>query len=51
LRSGADYPGIVFATFALGVSRWLKRDALSRIKALTLVPVTHIVCHRIPAPA
>ncbi len=42
-----DYDAIIISTLPLGVSRWLKLDLVSKVRALGL-PVTHVLA---PSPA
>lgn len=43
-----DYHEIIVSTLPLGVSRWLKLDLVSKVRALGL-PVTHVRADRVPA--
>lgn len=42
-----DYQEIIVSTLPLGVSRWLKLDLVSKVRALGL-PVTHVHGDRVP---
>ena len=42
LQEHRGYDAIVLATLPLGTSRWIRLDAVSRLRELTGIPVTHI---------
>jgi hypothetical protein len=51
-RDGQDgYDGVIVSTLPLGVSKWLKLDAPTRIQRATGLPVEHVVGASTPAPA
>ncbi len=43
LREHPGYDGIVLSTFPAGMSRWLRRDLVSRTRQQTGLPVFHVV--------
>jgi hypothetical protein len=43
-RDGGDaYDGVIVSTLPIGVSKWLKLDAPTRIQRATRLPVEHVV--------
>jgi hypothetical protein len=47
----ADWAGIIVSTLPQGVSRWLRRDVVSRIDYEYDLPVTHLVTDEVKADA
>jgi hypothetical protein len=49
-RDGKDaYDGVIVSTLPLGVSKWLKLDAPTRIQRATGLPVQHVAAAAAPA--
>ena len=45
LRRSPGYAGVVIATLPPGVSRWMRRDVVSRLRGRVSIPVTHVIAH------
>ena len=48
-RRGEHFDEVIVSTLPVGMSRWVARSVVSRLRTHTGVPVTHVVAEGVPA--
>jgi hypothetical protein len=49
MRRGEGFDEIIISTLPAGVSRWLAKNVVRRLRTHTGLPVTHVIAERVPA--